>query len=500
MSTLFKQIFESSPVAMILVGPDSRIELVNRDAESLFGYDPGELTGEPIETLIPPNVRPQHPELVQKYFDAPIPRQMGRGRDLFAVKKDGSQFPVEVGLNPIQTEGRTLVLSSIIDLTQRVAERDRFSSAFEAAPNGMLMINSQGTIVLTNQRIEQMFGYTKEELANQPIEMLVPEEFRAHHPSFVENFANDPKPRAMGIGRELFGQRKDNSKFPVEIGLQPINNNGELFVISSIVDITHRRESDLALQEKTEELKEFAYRTSHDLKTPLITIAGLAECVLEDVVEAQYDEAQENAQKITAISAQLQSLVDMMLTLTKTDLQVDQATAFDFEAFVESFLIKYGHHIKKRDVRFEAAFSHDCGFMVQGTRLTQAVENLIANSIKYSDPDKPERFVVLRTFNDLSDFFIHIQDNGLGIPEEQHDNVFGMFNRFHESSAEGSGLGLYMVRRHIEKIGGSISFSSGPEGTTFYIRFPLNKTTTTPAADPLPPAEAAAPAPGCPVR
>ena len=180
----------------------------------------------------------------------------GPGRDLYGLKKDGSEFPVEIGLNPIETDEGTMVLSAIVDITERKAaelalreSEQRFRLVVEAAPNAMVMIDRAGKIVMVNTQAERVFGYSRAELVGQPVEMLVPERFRSHHPELRKTFFADPQPRPMGAGRDLYGLKKDGSEFPVEIGLNPIETDEGTMVLSAIVDITERKAAELALRE-----------------------------------------------------------------------------------------------------------------------------------------------------------------------------------------------------------------------------------------------------------
>lgn len=255
MNDIFEEIFENSPVALILVNPDGMVHLMNSAAEQLFGYDRSELINRPIEVLVPRKTVGHHPKLVQDYVKNPKPRLMGRGRELFGIKKGGQEFPLEVGLSPIKTEDGLFVMSSIIDITDRIRAEEKFRDAFAAAPNGMLMVDSKGMIVLVNRQIEEMFLYHRKDLIGQQIEMLVPDALRAHHPKFVESYVANPEPRAMGVGRELYGQRKDKSMLPVEVGIRPVVTEDGVLVISSVVDITERVKTQAELQEKHEELE-----------------------------------------------------------------------------------------------------------------------------------------------------------------------------------------------------------------------------------------------------
>eukprot|EP01127_Copromyxa_protea_P004534 TRINITY_DN1438_c0_g1_i2.p1 TRINITY_DN1438_c0_g1~~TRINITY_DN1438_c0_g1_i2.p1 ORF type:complete len:1824 (+),score=303.29 TRINITY_DN1438_c0_g1_i2:370-5472(+) len=249
----FRRIVEAAPNGMVMINSKGIIVLVNMQMEKMFGYDRDELIGKRIEELIPERFRERHPSLRSGFFTQPTVRSMGSGRELFGRRKDGSEFPIEIGLNPIynfnfvqDNQESTVVLASLSDITERKNQEESFRQVVESAPNGMAMINSEGKIILVNAQMEKMFGYDRNELMNQKIEVLLPQRFREKHPCQRTGFFHCPSVRSMGAGRELFGRRKDGSEFPVEIGLNPISNYADegTVVLASLSDITERQSQE----------------------------------------------------------------------------------------------------------------------------------------------------------------------------------------------------------------------------------------------------------------
>lgn len=473
MSSVYEAIFNCSPVAMLLVNEQSVIELANVHAGTLFEYSPDELIGKNLDILLPPQIKKAHPALVIEYLANPISRKMGVGRNLYGIKKGGDSFPIEIGLNPIQKDGKIYVMSSVIDITERLKAEIRFKAAVQAAPCGMLMINQSGIIELANKKTQEIFGYDEKELVGHPIEMLVPDDFKSPHPIFVKSYIANPIPRAMGIGRVLFGRHKTGKLIPVEIGLQPIHSNNEVFVISSIVDITERKKNEEEIEQKSDEMKEFSYRTSHDLKSPLLTIENITDCILEDIEENNFEHIKENVERINKLASKLGKLVEDILILTKCSVIDEEKSMFSFEEYIKEAQEKFDFLIKENSVKVFHTFNQRKDFFVQKTRLTQVLDNLISNSIKYSNKNTDQPYVRINVFNDSSKLFIQVEDNGRGIPKDKHNQVFGMFKRFDQSSIQGSGLGLYMIKKNMQKLSGQISFESSSKGTVFYLEFLL---------------------------
>jgi PAS domain S-box-containing protein len=245
----FRLVVEASPNAITLVNTVGKISLVNQRTEVLFGYGREELLDQPIEMLVPSQFRTHHNSYRDEFINAPTARPMGAGRELFGLRKDGSQVPVEIGLNPITTTKGSFVLASIIDITERKRAEAQFRLAMEASPNAIIMTDTTGNISLVNTQTKRMFGYTREELLGQPIEMLVPPQFRAHHQDYRDGFFKAPSSRPMGAGRDLFGLHKDGSQMPVEIGLNPITTIEGSFVLASIIDITERKQAEAEIAE-----------------------------------------------------------------------------------------------------------------------------------------------------------------------------------------------------------------------------------------------------------
>jgi PAS domain S-box-containing protein len=250
--SLYRAVVEAAPNAMVMVDRAGRIMLVNAQAERMFGAARGDLIGKPVEVLVPERYRSEHPSSRVGFFADPKARAMGIGRDLYAMRRDGSEFPVEIGLNPIETKAGTMVLAAIVDITERKRLEAHFQQVVESAPNGIVMVDREGRIALVNAQAEQMFAAPRAALIGQPVEVLLPERYRSAHPGSRADFFATPKARAMGIGRDLYAMRSDGSEFPVEIGLNPIETAEGTMVLAAIVDITERKRADQALRESEE--------------------------------------------------------------------------------------------------------------------------------------------------------------------------------------------------------------------------------------------------------
>lgn len=252
----FRGLIESAPDAIVIVNEQGRIVLVNAQTELWFGYARDELLDQPVELLIPERFQVNHQNYRQAYTKNPVVRPMGVGLDLYARRKNGSNFPVEINLSPLQTKNERLVTSIIRDISarrqaeeERRASEARFRVLLESAPDAIVIVNEQGDIVLVNAQTELWFGYTRDELLGQPVELLIPERFRTRHQSYRQAYTANPVVRPSGVDLNLYGRRKDSSEIPVEINLSPLRIGQELFVISIIRDITARKQSEQAQRE-----------------------------------------------------------------------------------------------------------------------------------------------------------------------------------------------------------------------------------------------------------
>ncbi|MDB5401663.1 MAG: signal transduction histidine kinase [Rhodopila sp.] len=251
--TRFRLVVEASPGAMVMTRRSGQIEMLNAQAERMFGYPREEIVGRQVEMLLPERFRGR--ALQYLLFGDPGSRPTGAGPELFGLRKDDSEFPVEIGLNPIETDDGPMILYAIVDISERMRTAERFRLVVEASPSAMVMVRATGQIEMVNAQAERMFGYPREELLGQQVEMLLPERLCDRHPALCEGLSGSPRSRSVGAEAEWMGRRNDGVVFPVEIGLNPIETDDGPMILYAIVDMSERARAAQALAQSEAELR-----------------------------------------------------------------------------------------------------------------------------------------------------------------------------------------------------------------------------------------------------
>ncbi|MEO8671825.1 MAG: PAS domain S-box protein [Tahibacter sp.] len=466
----FRNVLESMPDAIVIVNPMGRIVLVNNQGERLFGYAAGELLGKPIEHLLPSRLHAAHTAHRTRYFAEPRKRAMGANIELHGRRKDGAEFPVEISLSPVQTEEGSLTMSAIRDITERRRAEQKFRGLLESAPDAMVIVNQDGNIVLVNSQTEILFGYPRDKLLGQSVDMLVPPRFRAHHPGHRARFFNDPRARAMGAGADLFGLRCDGSEFPVEISLSPLETEEGMLVSSAIRDITERRRIDRLLQEKNAELQKaadaknrFLASMSHELRTPLNAVIGFTGTLLMRLPGPLTPDQEKQLGTVQNSARHLLSLINDLLDLAKiesgkVELEFSRTNCVELLREVAATLKPLAES-KGLDFSLQLP-PEDIDLNTDRRALNQILINLVNNAIKYTQRNGSVKLSVARQMRaDLSEVDFSIADTGCGIRPADQARLFQAFSQI-DRSCEGTGLGLHLSQKLTELLGGRIGFSS----------------------------------------
>ncbi len=372
-------------------------------------------------------------------------------------------------------------------------DQDVFNILLGAVSEGVVIVDEQQKIIEANQSAETIFGYQREELINQPLNILIPQPYRANHKTHVKGFVEQNQKRQMGKGRDIFGQRKDGSIFPLEAGLNPFKIDNKTYVMALIIDITERKnyteklertvelrteELQLALNAEKElnELKtKFLSLVSHEFKTPLSGILTSAMLLSKYRLENQQEKRDKHISTITNIVHQLNTILNDFLSVEKLE---TGKVNYHFKTFKLSkvlneviynanMLLKDGQRINYPENIDDLSIHQD------EKTLELALSNIIHNAIKYSPEDTLIDITI--TQNDHVTIF-KIEDNGIGIPEADQKNVFNRYFRAENVlNIQGTGIGLNIVKSHLENLGGTIEFTSElNKGSMFTITLPNN--------------------------
>ncbi|WP_329440839.1 PAS domain S-box protein [Streptomyces sp. NBC_01426] len=271
----FRALLEAAPDAMVIVDDAGMIRLVNAQTEALFGYPRHELLGRPIDMLVPERYRGHHPRHRLGYAASRQVRPMGAGLELYGLRRDGREFPVEISLSPLQTTDGLLISAAVRDVSERRAAEELFRALLEAAPDAMVIVDDRGTIQLVNAQTEALFGHTRADLLGRPVEVLVPERFRGHHSDFRQGYFVNRQVRPMGAGLELYGLCRDGREFPVEISLSPLETPNGTLVSAAIRDVSDRKAAEEKLAELYEQQRHVALTLQRSLMGSPADVPGM---------------------------------------------------------------------------------------------------------------------------------------------------------------------------------------------------------------------------------
>ena len=401
-------------------------------------------------------------------------------------------------------------------------EKGLFDLLTETISEGIVIVNAKQTIVTLNETLAQLFGYNKEELIGESLEILIPQRYHHNHSSHVKTFLKNSEKRIMGQGRELFGIRKDGSQFPLEVGLKPFQSNGEINVMALVIDITLRKQHEQELKdlnnqleqkvsERTQELQDsivlleneiekrkdaenkikeslrkerelnelktkFLSLVSHEFKTPLSGILSSTSLIGKYTTTEQQEKREKHVKTITSKVKYLNNILDDFLSVERLETgKVNyKITLFPLSKVINEVIYNANMLLKEGQIINYPEGIDDIEINFDEKVLELVLSNLVNNAIKYS----PENTNIdLKVFQKEKSLQITIIDQGIGIPKKEQKFIFNRYFRAENALLnQGTGIGLNIAKSHLENLGGDITFESKEnEGSSFTIEIPMAK-------------------------
>lgn len=363
----------------------------------------------------------------------------------------------------------------------------RFRALFESSSEGIIVTEYEGKIILTNPGVQNLFGYKDRELLGKSIEILVPDRFRDEHVRERGKYYKNPKSRKMGRGRDLYGKRIDGTEFPVEISLSYFRQQGKLYVIAFIVDITERKRAENSikkanrelrkyaqeLKQSNAELEQFAYVASHDLQEPLRMVSSYTQLLSKRYQDKLDEDTNDFIYYAVDGARRMQHLINDLLQYSRVGTQGKPFYNIDLNKVIDKASRDLSRLIEETGAKIEPgslpkAYGDE-------TQLTQLFQNLIHNALKFRGDNVPVVWIEGRETN--KELQITLKDNGIGIDPKYNERIFMIFQRLHNREQyKGSGIGLAICKKIVERHGGTIWLDSEVgTGTTFYFTLPKEK-------------------------
>jgi len=474
--------------ALMLLDGNGIVRRWNNGAEHMFGYAESEAVGASIDELVV--IQDRRDE--QRHF---VTETLFRGRGTFETlrrRKDGTLIYVDITgkvVNPSAKPTEQVLLFSEKDVTSLKVERDsktleaRFRELLESTPDGIVIVNPTGHILIANSQAERLFGYGPGEMRGSVVERLLPDGFRTSHKGHRANYFAQPRTRSMGAGLELHGLRKDGTEFPVEISLSPIKTEETPLVMSAIRDVSERKRFEKALQEKNIELERanlakdrFLASMSHELRTPLNAVIGFTGTLLMRLPGELNDEQSHQLDIVRSNAMHLLALINDLLNLAKIEAGKVELNSEPTECC--SLVNEVAASLKPQAVAKGLALLVDVppGDVVLKTdrrALNQIMLNLANNAIKFTAAGHVRIRLLASESGARQGFDFVVEDTGPGIDEAEQAALFGAFVQGHaakQKGVEGTGLGLHLSRKLAELLGGELNCYSVPgQGSRFVL-------------------------------
>jgi two-component system, LuxR family, sensor kinase FixL len=460
----FRTVANAAPVMIWMSGPDKLCTFFNK------GWL--EFTGRSLEQELGKGwAEGVHPEDLDRCLD--VYENSFNAREFFTMeyrlrRSDGEyRWVLDSGTARFAPDGAFLgYIGSCIDITDRKGAEEKFRLVLDAAPNAMIMVDSAGVITFANEPTATLFGYSLSEVIGCPIEMLLPQRFRGRHPGYRKDFLSHPSSRAMGVGRDLFGRRKDGSEFPVEVGLNPIRTAEGLFVLASLIDITARKEAELEHQRQNLELArvgrvavmgELAASLAHEVNNPIGAIVANASAGQRLLAAGKIgtEEMTELLDDILADGHRAGEVIQGIRNMVRKGKVRHELVQIE-NIIRELLRIVHADAIGK-EVKVTADVDSDAG-QVWGdpVQLLQVLLNLTINAFEAMTalPSNARHLDIRVCCNENGDILVSVRDSGPGFPDGIAEKLF---EPFFSTKADGTGMGLAISRSIIEDHGGTLS-------------------------------------------